>query len=99
MKTLKQYHFNRDDFTSVFKEIFADHCFDLEVACQEHRETENFLLYCKDYDELYIIHFDSGTIINWYKHIGRINTCNDEDFTLNDLREMLILLKEDLEWR
>ena len=50
-------------------------------------------------DEFYIIHFDSGTIINWYKHIGRTNTCNDEDFTLNDLREMLILLKEDLEWR
>lgn len=98
MKTLKQYHFDRDYFTSVFDEIFANRCFDLEVACQEHRETENFLLYYKD-DEFYIIHFDSGTIINWYKHIGRTNTCNDEDFTLNDLREMLILLKEDLEWR
>ena len=94
MKELKQYHFDRDYFTSVFEEIFANRCFDLEVACQEHLETENFLLYYKD-DEFYIIHFDSGTIINWYKHIGRTNTCNDEDFTLNDLREMLILLKED----
>jgi hypothetical protein len=98
MKMLEQYHFDRDDFNSVFNEIFADRCFDLEVACQEHRETENFLLYYKD-DEFYIIHFDSGIIINWYKHIGRTNTCNDKDFSLNDLREMLILLKEDLEWR
>ena len=48
MKELKQYHFDRDYFTSVFEEIFANRCFDLEVACQEHRETENFLLYYKD---------------------------------------------------
>ncbi len=98
MKELEQYHFDRDYFTSVFDEIFANRCFDLEVACQEHRETENFLLYYKD-DEFYIIHFDRGTIINWSKHTGPTNTCNDKDFSLNDLREMLILLKEDLEWR
>ena len=97
MKELKQYHFDRDCFVSVFEEIFANRCFDLECACQEHRATDDFLLYFKD-DEFYILHFESGTVINWYKHIGRTNTCNDENFTLNDLRQMLILLKEDLEW-
>ena len=35
MKELKQYHFDRDYFTSVFEEIFAN-----EVACQEHQETD-----------------------------------------------------------
>lgn len=34
MKTIEQYHFNRDYFTSVFDEIFANRCFDLEVACR-----------------------------------------------------------------
>ena len=29
MKELKQYHFDRDYFTSVFDEIFANRCFDL----------------------------------------------------------------------
>lgn len=43
-----------------------------------------------------IIHRDSGTIINWYKHLGRTNTCNKEGFTLADLKELLLLLKEDL---
>lgn len=47
-------------------------------------------------DEFYIIHRDSGTIINWYKHLGRTNTCNKEGFTLADLKELLLLLKEDL---
>ena len=41
MKELKQYHFDRDYFTSVFEEIFANRCFDLEVACQEHRELKD----------------------------------------------------------
>ena len=27
-------------------------------------------------DDWYILHKPSGTLINWYKHCGRINTCN-----------------------
>ena len=51
-----------------------------------------------DADEFYIIHRESGTMINWYKHLGRTNTCNKEGFTLEDLHELLVLLKEDLEY-
>lgn len=36
------------------------------------------------------------TEYNWYKHLGRTNTCNKEGFTLADLKELLLLLKEDL---
>ena len=42
-------------------------------------------------DEFYIIHFPSGTIINWYKHMGRTNTCN-KNLTLDDLREFKKML-------
>jgi hypothetical protein len=42
------------------------------------------------------IYRDSETIINWYKHLGRTNTCNKEGFTLADLKELLIRLKKDL---
>lgn len=47
----------------------------------------------KEEDEFYIIHFHSGTIINWYKHLGRTNTCNKEGFSTDDLIEFLVLLK------
>ena len=96
LETLPQYHFDRDDFCKVFGEVFTDdEIIDIDVMCGYPQNTENFLLYRWE-DEFYIIHRDSGTIINWYKHLGRTNTCNKEGFTLADLKELLLLLKEDL---
>jgi hypothetical protein len=96
LETLPQYHFDRDDFCKVFGEVFTDdEIIDIDVMCGYPQNTENFLLYRWE-DEFYIIHRDSGTIINWYKHLGRTNTCNKEAFTLADLKELLLLLKEDL---
>lgn len=45
-------------------------------------------------------HFDrkSGVMINWYKHLGRTNTCNREDFSLEDLEAFLKRLKEELKY-
>lgn len=96
LETLPQYHFDRDDFCKVFREVFTDdEIIDIDVMCGYPQNTDNFLLYRWE-DEFYIIHRDSGTIINWYKHLGRTNTCNKEAFTLADLKELLLLLKEDL---
>jgi hypothetical protein len=96
LEFLPQYHFDRDDFCECFRSIFSDDklC-DLEEDCQAHRTLSEFILYY-DEDEFYIIHLPSGTMINWYKHLGRTNTCNKEGFTLDDLREFLQLLKDDL---
>lgn len=96
LQELPQYHFDRDKFVNAFKRIFSvDEIYEVEVACQEHRCLDGFHLYYAD-DEYYIIHLDSGTIINWYKHLGRTNTCNKEGFSLLDLTEMLKLLKESI---
>lgn len=93
---LPQYHFEREDFVKMSREVFTpDEIFDIEVMCQGVKNTEDFLLYY-DQDEFYIIHLASGTIINYYKHLGRTNTCNKEGFTLEDLKDFLLLLKEDL---
>ncbi|MBR3117682.1 MAG: hypothetical protein IKF29_00430 [Oceanobacillus sp.] len=92
-KDMTQYYFDRDSFIECFKSVFSDdEIFILESACQEHKLLGDFLLYYA-YDEFYIIHLSSGIIINWYKHLGRTNTCNKEDFTLNDLKELLQMLK------
>lgn len=98
LETLPQYHFDRDDFSKILYEVFgsSDGIFDVIVECQGDRFTDNFhLFYCSD--EFYILHLESGTMINWYKHIGRTNTCNKEGFGLEDLREFLELLKRDLQ--
>lgn len=84
---LPQYHFERSDMCEVFD------C-DFEDWLSEHKEEchSDFLFTSRD-DELYIIHFPSGTIVNWYKHMGRTNTCN-KNLTLDDLREFKKMLLE-----
>ncbi len=94
LETLPQYHFDRDDFCKVFGEVFTnDEIIDIDVMWVIHRTPRtSFSIAGKT--SFYIIHRDSGTIINWYKHLGRTNTCNKEGFTLADLKELLLLLKE-----
>ena len=57
--------------------------------------TDNFHSYHDNDDEYYIIHLPSGTMINWYKHLGRTNTCN-KNLSLAELKLFFILLKNDM---
>lgn len=96
--TLPQYHFDRDEFSKVFFEVFTyDEFVDIDVECGCQRHLGEFSLLRWE-DEFYILHRNSGVMINWYKHCGRTNTCNRPDFTLDDLREFLIELRKDLVW-
>jgi hypothetical protein len=98
LKPLPQYHFDRDDWTRVFYEVFTcEEMMDIGVGCQSIRHLDEFTLMRWE-DEFYIIHRNSGVMINWYKHAGRTNTCNRSDFTLNDFRAFLTKLREDLVW-
>ena len=99
LQELPQYHFDRDEFVSTFKQVFTnDEIFDLEIMCVKHTTLNEFLLfYHVDWEEFYIIHLPSGTIINWYKHLGRTNTCNRKNFSIADLKNLLEKLKADRE--
>ena len=98
MTELNQYHFNRDEMTKVFFDVFTtDEYTDMCVECGCNRHLDSFSLF-RHFDEFYILHRPSGIMINWYKHLGRTNTCNRSDFTLDDLREFLQKLREDLVW-
>lgn len=88
---LPQYHFERNDMCEVFDAEFMDWFWD-----HLERKNDEFLITRSD-DEFYIIHFGSGTIINWYKHMGRTNTCN-KDLTLDDLREFKKMLLESFDF-
>lgn len=98
LETLKQYHFDRDEFCSIFYGVFDnDESIDIQVMCNCHECSDEFIFY-SDSDEYYIIHKLSGVVINWYKHIGRTNTCNVPEFTCDDLLEFFKRLRKDLEW-
>ena len=94
---LPQYHFDRDEFCKVFRKIFtSDQITDIEAECQGCRDHFGDFSLLYDDDEFYILHRPSGIMINWYKHLGRTNTCNSPDFNLDDLRIFLKALKEEL---
>lgn len=98
LKTLPQYHFDRDDFCSIMFDVFTtEEYIDIDVECGCNTHLDNFTLMRVE-DEFYILHRDSGILINWYKHAGRTNTCNKPDFTLDDFREFLVELRKDLVW-
>ena len=84
---LPQYHFDRGDMSAIFDVDFMYWFWD-HLECK----TDEFLI-TRSGDEFYIIHFSSGTIINWYKHMGRTNTCN-KNLTLDDLWEFMKMLLE-----
>ena len=98
LKDLPQYHFDRDDFCKAIEEVFTwDEFVDVEVECGCNKHYDDFSLFRFD-DEFYILHRNSGILINWYKHAGRTNTCNKPDFTLEDFKVFLQKLREDLVW-
>lgn len=99
LKMLPQYHFERIEFTTAFLNTFtAEQIEEIFSKCIDNEQTANFAFFRYD-DEFYIMHKDSGTVINWYKHLGRTNTCNKDGFGLEDLKEFLHLIRVDLGWK
>lgn len=90
---MKQYFLDRDLFCKAFhrylpnfEDILSDNGYNLT--------TDNFKMFRVD-DEFYVLHLPSGIMINWYKHLGRTNTCN-KDLTFNQYAEFLLLLRREL---
>ena len=47
-------------------------------------------------DDFYILDTETGLLITWYKHLGRINMTNDKNLTLDELKQELNKLKNTL---
>ena len=92
---LPQYYFERDKFC----EALFTNCTEDEYTefISEYEFTTSSFIFKRVGDEFYVIHMDSGIIINWYKHLGRTNTCNASNFTYDKLVEFFKLFIE--EWR
>lgn len=94
---MEQYHFEREDFCNVFNEVFTSEqygkFFDLLTSGYS---SYGFILTRYD-DDFYILDTETGLLITWYKHLGRINMTNDKTLTLEELKLEFIKLKKDLE--
>ena len=91
------YHFERDQMTRIFEEVFPLNSMAWDWDCVwycDFKDTNSFHAF-RDEDEYYILHKPSGTMINWYKHMGRTNTCN-KDLSLDELKLFLLLLRKEL---
>lgn len=89
----KQYYFNRDLFCQYFDRYapsFIDYMWDMG----SNFRTDNFIMFRVD-DEFYLLHFGTGILLNWYKHLGRTNTCN-RDIDTEVFKELLQLLESDI---
>ena len=81
------------------KEVFtAEETDSVFSLCQESPYLDDFIL-AWDEDTFYFIHKKSCTIITFYKHVGRCNTCSNQDLDLDDLKKFFTLLKEDLVYK
>ena len=98
MNELQQYHFDRADFVKVWEEVLGDKSLEVVDLCNEHTFTTSFELWCDESEEYYIEYLPTGVTINWYKgaHLGRTNTCTDPNFTLDEFKTFLTLLKDEL---
>ena len=94
LQDLPQYHFDRDEFCKAFYKVFTKDEM-IDILSMNLAPKDEFVM-VKNGDEYYIIHLASATVINWYKHLGRTNTCNKSGFTIDDLNEFLIHFKEDI---
>ena len=96
LESLPQYHIDRDKLCEIVKETVGyDRLMDAfcygTVVCDEFAWFTNI-------DEFYIIHLDSGMMVNWYKHLGRTNTCSQSNRTIEDYYEFFKLFKEELDY-
>ena len=87
-ETLPQYALDRDEFVRIYGDISE------ALMNESWYETSNFKGWYND-DEWYILHKTSGTMINWYKHCGRTNTCN-KVLTIKQHEEFAKMILEDM---
>lgn len=91
------YYFDRDEFCRAAEStIGIDRL--LDAVDSGFDIIGSFALW-RNEDEFYIADMRSGMMINWYKHLGRTNTCSQTGRTIDDLKEFFATLARDIEER
>lgn len=97
LQDMPQYHLGREVLCNVVRETIGYDVL-MDAFCYgTFNQSDEFAWFTND-DEFYIVHLPSGMMINWYKHLGRTNTCSQVDRTLEDYYEFFKRFKMDLEY-
>lgn len=96
LEPLPQYHIDRDKLCKIVDETVG---YDrlMNAFCHGMIVCDEFAWFVND-DEFYIIHLDSGMMVNWYKHLGRTNTCSQSNRIVEDYYEFFKLFKKELDY-
>lgn len=96
LEALPQYHIDRDVMCKIVAETVG---YERLMDAFDHGTVicDSFAWF-RNSDEFYIIHLDSGMMVNWYKHLGRTNTCSQANRTVEDYRTFFTLFKEELDY-
>ena len=89
LEPLTMYQIEREDFRQIYNTV-EDYIY------QEYKYEDDVFKFWRYDEEFYVLHKPSGTIINWYKHLGRTNTCN-KDLILEEHKEFARLFLIDME--
>lgn len=95
LESLPQYHLDRDLLCKIVSETIGYERL-LDAFCYGVVVCDDFAWF-KNEDEFYIIHLDSGMMVNWYKHLGRCNTCS-QNRTADEYYQFFNLFKEELDY-
>ena len=91
LSCMKQYPISRDLFCEIFIRLYR--IMEDEYGL-ENFTSDNFKFWWWE-DTYYLLHLSSGTLITWYKHLGRCLEVN-KDLYLNEYKYLSKLLYEDL---
>lgn len=95
---LPQYHIDRDDFNKVIAATIGyEKLYDAFSYAGEFAQDDEFAWWHYS-DEFYVLHKNSGMLVNWYKHTGRTNTCSQNNRTLEDYYEFFTRFSEELDY-
>lgn len=97
LNDLEPYHFESDVFCNEIEKVIPElrDLFDF-FNVEKIWKMWNFVMFEVEND-YYIVHLDSGTIVNYYKNLGRMNTCN-KDLSLCDFRKFIKMLRKDIDY-
>lgn len=98
LELLPQYPIERDEFVDMVEKTIGYERLVDAFCWGNYNDTYNFTWF-RNGDEFYIIHRDSGMMVNWYKHVGRCLTCSQPERPIEDYIEFLTLFNEEFtEW-
>ena len=92
VESTPQYPFDREDFCKAFYDVFGVGFDEFDLF---YHETYKAFVLWRNEDSFYIHNLQSKVTVSWYKHLGRINQCNDKSMDLSKLKAFFELLKLD----